>query len=234
MLGLLAATVRAQHQHGKPSGDSAKVIGAADEAMSGMVSANARKHLELSPARKATREDSAKAWDVVKELRAALAKYKDTSAAVAAGYKMFMPNVKQQHTYHFTNYRHALMEAFRFDAAKPTSILYERDANGSLKLVGAMYTAPRRVRLGRLDDRVPLSIARWHKHVNWCTPPKGQFSRWGEWKGGTPVFGPESPIATKRECDEVDGEFHSNLFGWMIHASVFSSNDLGSIFSHEH
>ena len=66
---------------------------------------------------------------------------------------MFMPNVKTQRTYHFTNYRHAFMEAFRFDPDKPTSILYERVPDGSLKLVGAMYTAPKRTRAGELDVR---------------------------------------------------------------------------------
>jgi len=210
------------------------MVGMADEAMSGMVSANARKHLELSPTRKATHDDSTKAWAVVSELRAALAKYADTSAAVADGFKMFMPNVKQQHTYHFTNNRNALLEVFRFDPNRPTSILYERDANGRLTLVGAMYTVPRRSRASRLDARIPLSIARWHRHVNWCTPPKGQFDRWGEWKNGTPVFGPESPIATKAECEDVGGEFHPNLFGWMIHANVFAADNLAQIFGHEH
>ena len=224
----------AQHPHPGQKADTSKMIGMADESMSEMPSANARKHLVMSPARPPTRADSTKAWAVVKELRAALAKYSDTSAAVADGYRMFMPNVKSQRVYHFTSSRNAFLEVFRFDATRPTSILYQHDATGKLKLVGAMYTAPRRTRLARLDDRIPLSIARWHKHVNWCTPPKGQFDRWGEWKDGTPVFGPESPIATQHACDSVDGQFHENLFGWMIHANVFAGDDLTTIFGHEH
>jgi hypothetical protein len=33
-----------------------------------------------------------------------------------------------------------------------------------------MYIAPRRFGPDRLDARVPLSIARWHRHVRWCVP----------------------------------------------------------------
>jgi len=231
LLGALPAAASAQHQHHT---DSTRMVGAADAAMSGALSANARAHMELSPTRKATREDTAKARAVVRELREALAKYADTTAAVADGYKMFMPNVKAQRVYHFTNYRNAFMEALRFDAAKPTSLLYERAADGRLKLVGAMYSAPKRMRLGRLDDRIPLSIARWHKHVNWCLPPKDQADRWLEQRNGQPLFGPESPITTRKACDDVDGVFHPNLFGWMVHANVFAGDDLGVIFGHDH
>jgi hypothetical protein len=48
------------------------------------------------------------------------------------------------------------------------------------------------------------------------------------------VFGPESPIATKAECDAVNGDFHPNLFGWMIHANVVEGHDLASIWGDDH
>jgi len=202
--------------------------------MSGAMSEAARKHMELSPTRRATRDDSTRALDVARELRIALAKYADTAAAVADGYKMFMPNVKTQRVFHFTNARHAFLEAFRFDPAKPTSILYQRGSDGQLKLIGAMYTAPKRVRAGKLDDRIPLSLARWHKHVNWCLPKLGESERWLERLDGKPVFGPESPIATRSACEDVGGRFYKNLFGWMIHANVFLGEDLGTVFGHDH
>lgn len=224
----------AQHQHGAPAKDTSHMIGAADAAMSGPLSAAARKHLLMTPVRKATREDSAKALQVVRELRTALAKYRDTSAAVADGYRMFMPNVKAQRVYHFTSYRNAFLEALRFDAARPTSLLYRRDSTGQLALIGAMYSAPQRMRARRLDGRIPLSIARWHKHVNWCLPQKGEEERWLERREGLPLFGPESPIATRAECEKVGGRFHENLFGWMVHANVFSGEDLATVFGHDH
>jgi hypothetical protein len=218
----------------KASNDTGQMAGMADHAMSGAMSPNMMKHMEMTPARSATHADSVRATAVAAELKRAIAKYADTAAAVADGYQMFLPNVKQQHVYHFTNNRHALGAAFRFDATKPTSILYSRGADGALHLVGAMYTMPKNAKLDRLNDRVPLSIARWHKHVNWCVPKKGDEARWLEQKGGAPMFGPESAIATKAECDAARGDFHPSLFGWMIHANVFEGTDLGAIFADDH
>lgn len=228
--------LRAQHTHGDAthSADSSHMIGAADATMSGPMSDAAKKHLELSPPRRATRADSVKAMDVVKQLRSALGKYADTAAAVADGYKMFAPKLKQQKVFHFTNYKNAFMEGFRFDPEKPTSILYQRAPDGSLKLVGAMYTAPKRVRVGELDERVPLSIARWHKHVKWCVPRLGHAERWLERRDSMPVFGPESPIATRAECRNAGGLFLASPMGWMIHANVFAGEDLATIFAHDH
>ena len=97
-----------------------------------------------------------------------------------------------------------------------------------------MYTAPKRMRAGKLDDRVPLSIARWHKHVNWCVPRPAEKARWLERRNGLPLFGPESPIATRTGCEEVGGLFFASPMGWMIHANVFLGEDLGTIFGHEH
>jgi hypothetical protein len=47
-----------------------------------------------------------------------------------------------------------------------------------------MYAAPKRFGPEKLDARVPLSVAQWHKHVNWCVPRKGEMARWREQKGG--------------------------------------------------
>jgi hypothetical protein len=70
--------------------------------------------------------------------------------------------------------------------------------------------------------------------VNWCVPKKGDAARWVETKDGKPVFGPESTIATKAACDAVNGDFHPNVFGWMLHANVYEGPDLSSIFADEH
>ena len=197
-------------------------------------SANAAPHLEMTPALRATSADSARAARVAAALRTALARYADTAAAVADGYRMFLPGVKTQKVYHFTNTWRAVQEAARFEPTRPTSILYRKDSTGSLVLVGAMYTAPRRFSYERLDSRVPLSIARWHKHVNWCLPRRGETSRWAERRDGAPVFGPESPIATKDACDAVGGRFVPTMFGWMLHANVFAGDDPATIWGDEH
>lgn len=196
--------------------------------------AHAARHMEMSPARLGTKADSIRAASIVQTLRAALAKYRDTTVAVADGYHMFMPGLKEQKVYHFTSNWRAVQEAFRFEPSRPTSLLYRKDTAGTLVLIGAMYTAPKRFGPDKLDARVPLSIARWHKHVNWCVPKRGQTARWLERHDGAPLFGPESPIATKEACDFVDGKFHEAVFGWMLHANVFAGDDPAVIWGDEH
>jgi hypothetical protein len=211
------------------------MVGMADHAMSDMgMDSVMSLHMQMTPARVATHEDSTRALAVVAELRHAIAKYKDVAVAERDGFQMFLPNIKNQRVYHFTNYRNAFKEAFRFDPDQPTSLLYKRGPDGQMMLIGAMYTMPKRAGLDKLDERVPLGIAQWHKHVNWCLPKKGESARWAERKDGRPVFGPESPIATQAGCDAVGGDFHPSLFGWMIHANVFEGEDLGHIFGDDH
>ena len=220
---------------GMPMPDSAAMGAMADGAMSGMddgtMDQNMARHMRLTSIWKATHADSARAWALVRELRTALAPYHDTAAATAAGFREFLPGVKGQKVYHFTNYRNAFMARFRFDPTRPTSLLFKREADGSMKLVGAMYTAPRTFTEAQLDARVPLGIARWHEHVNWCLPRGGlRGAGLGEKRGGQPVFGPESPIATQAVCEAVGGVFHPLLFNWMVHLNVFEGNDLKTIF----
>jgi len=195
---------------------------------------NARLHMEMTPFRALAPDDSARAASVTATLRASLAKYADTTAVVADGYKMFAPEMKQQKVYHFTSSWHAVKEAFRFDPAAPTSLLYHKAPDGRFVLIGAMYTAPKRFGVDRLDARVPTSIARWHKHVNWCIPPTGARERWLERRDGQAVFGPESPIATKAACDAVGGVFHESVFGWMVHANVMAGDDPAVVWGDEH
>lgn len=191
-------------------------------------------HMEMTPRRPVAAGDSARAAAVAAELRQSIAKYRDTATAVADGYRMFAPQIKNQKVYHFTRGWNAVQEAFRFDPGRPTSLLYTKGADGQLVLVGGMYTAPKRFGLDKLDERIPLSVARWHKHVNWCVPPRGQGARWLERASGQPVFGPESPIATRKACDAVGGVFFESPLGWMVHANVMTSNDPAAIWGDDH
>jgi hypothetical protein len=234
MVALTTACAQHAHDMSAPAADSVHMANAADAAMSMPMSGAEALHLEMSPVRAATHDDSARATAIVRQLRTVLAKYADTAMAVADGYRLFAPQMKQQRVYHFTNYRNAFAAAFRFEPDKPTSILYSRDSSGKLQLIGAMYTAPKRLSADALDSRVPLSIARWHKHVNWCIPPRGANDRWTELKDGAPVFGPRSPIATRAACDAAGGRFFESPFGWMVHANVFAGDSLSTIFAHEH
>ena len=198
---------------------------ATHEAMSGDMHANP--HIRMSPERSATAADSARAAELVATARVALAKYKDVRVAEREGYRMFAPNVKNQPVYHFTKMGAAFRERFRLDVAMPSSLLYKQDADGTMRLVGAMYTAPKDASWEELNARVPLSIARWHLHTHMCLPRLTQLERWREIDGGKPVFGPQSPIATREACDAVDGRFMPVVFNWMVHANVFESDVWG-------
>jgi hypothetical protein len=215
-----AAAQAAPHHHEQNApADPSRAV---HETMGGAMSANP--HLRMSPNRTATAADSARAARMVAEARTALAKYKDVRVAERDGYRMFAPNVKNQSVYHFTKMGAAFRERFRLDVAKPSSLLYRKDGDGTMRLVGAMYTAPKDASWEDLDARFPLGIARWHLHTNMCVPRLAQRERWREVEGGKPVFGPASPIATPDACDAVDGRFMPVVFNWMVHANVFESD----------
>src|SRR6478672_9222425 len=97
-------------------------------------------HMEMTALRPANRADSMRAAGLVTELRSAISKYRDVRIAVDDGFRQFAPQIKNQRVYHFTNYRWAFENSFRFNPEKPTSLLYQKDSSGSFVLVGAMYT----------------------------------------------------------------------------------------------
>ena len=169
-------------------------------------------HMRMTELRKPQPGDAEKAQHVVDEVRPALEKYRDYKVALAEGFRIFLPNVPQK-MYHFTNYDYALGEAFRFDPAKPTSLLYEKHGD-NYKLIGAMYTAPMAFSEETLNERIPLSVAQWHQHVNMCRPPKGQGSAM---LSKNPKFGLTGSISTRQECEAAGGTFMPHVFGWMVH-----------------
>lgn len=171
-------------------------------------------HFKLTPLRPETPQDGARADTIAKTLRQTLTKYKDYHAALADGYRPFLPIVPQPE-YHFTNYWHGFLNAFTFDPARPTSLLYRKTPEGH-ELVGAMYTASRFANEESLDKRIPLSVARWHAHVNICLPPRGEGAA-ADWT----KFGPRGSIATREACREAGGRWRPQLFGWMVHVYPF-------------
>jgi len=167
-------------------------------------------HMKMTTLREPKPGDEERARKVVEAARGVAEKYKDYHTALAGGYKIFLPNVPQK-MYHFTNNKYAFEAAFNFNPDHPTSLLYEKHGE-DYKLVGVMYTAPKRYHENDLDQRIPLSIAQWHEHVNLCMPPA---DRKNEAMG--PKFGLHGSIATKEECDSNGGTFHPLVFNWMVH-----------------
>jgi hypothetical protein len=139
-------------------------------------------------------------------------KYKDYHTALNDGFQIFLPNVPQK-TYHFTNYGYAFEAAFGFNPEHPTSLLYEKHGD-DYKLVGVMYTAPKRFTEDDLDQRIPRSVAQWHEHVNFCAPPTPLKM---EPMSPNPKFGFRGSISTKEECEANGGTFKPLVFNWMVH-----------------
>jgi hypothetical protein len=222
-LALLSSAAQAQHNH---TGNSVAIMSDADKAAMAA-------HTETTPLRKPTPAEDARAEQVASQLKAAIVKYRDVRVAEAEGFHMFAPQLKNQPVYHFTKNLWALENQFRFNAAKPTSLLYTKDPEGNFVLVGAMYTAPKRFSAEELDQRIPTSVAQWHKHVNWCMPVRRQEYRWTEVKNGRPVFGPLG-VTTAADCQLAGGRFVKEVFGWMVHANVFLSDDPSIIWGDNH
>ncbi len=126
-------------------------------------------HMKMTALRAAKPGDAARAGQVVEAARKAAEKYLDYHVALADGFQIFHPEVPQK-MYHFTNYGYAMEARFRFAPEHPTSLLYEKRGD-DYKLIGVMYTAPKRLGEEELDERIPLSVAQWHEHVNFCSPP---------------------------------------------------------------
>ena len=231
-----ASPSAAQHPHHPSAGSSAMAMpsmqGAAEQSMNAAMEMNP--HMRMTALRAPAAGDSARARALADTLRRALAKYRDVKVAEADGFRQFAPRVKNQRVYHFTRKWNAMKAAFTFDPSEPTSLLYRKDASGNFVLTGAMYTAPRRASEDDLNARVPLSIARWHEHVDICVPKRGDAERWTETKNGAMLFGPAGSIATKAECDAAGGRWFAQLFGWMVHANVFAGDDLAEIWGGHH
>jgi hypothetical protein len=175
-------------------------------------------HMKMTSTRPATQADKDRAALTVGNTREALDKYKDYKAALADGYKIFLPNVPGKMK-HFTNNSYAMENAFGFNATHPTSLLYEVKGD-SYELVGAMYTAPKRLTEEDLDKRVPLSVAQWHAHVNFCWPPR---ARRQEMFKKNSQFGMRGSISTPEACEAAGGKFIPQVFGWMLHVYPYEA-----------
>jgi hypothetical protein len=205
-------------------GFAADSTGVADSGMAHMSG-----HMSMTVLRTPTTDDRQKADAVVQAAKVAMAPYQDYHKALADGYEIFLPNVPQSQ-YHFTKYQYGLEARVHFDPLKPTSLLYKKSADGGYKLVGAMYTDRVDATEEEINERIPLSIARWHQHINFCKAPPAQKT---EYFGPDAKFGLLGSITTRQACEAAGGEFHPHIFGWMVHVypyetdakDIWSTND---------
>ena len=177
-------------------------------------------HMYMTTLRSAQPGDQQKADAIVAAAKTAMAPYQDYQKALADGYEIFLPNVPQPQ-YHFTRHDYALAARSHFDPTKPTSLLYRKTPDGGYQLIGAMYTDRVDATEDELNDRIPLSIARWHQHINFCMAPAGHKT---EYFGPDARFGLLGSITTKEACEAAGGEFHPHLFGWMVHVYPYETD----------
>ncbi len=178
-------------------------------------------HMYMTKLRPPNPADQQKAAAILAALRTAIAPYRDYHKALADGFKIFLPNV-QQPQYHFTKRQYAAAAQMSFDPSKPTSLLYKKTGADQYTLVGAMYTDRVNATEDELNQRVPLSVARWHQHVNLCQAPPSE--RANARVGADPKFGMRGSITTKQACDAAGGTFRPHLFGWMVHIYPFETD----------
>ena len=183
-------------------------------------------HMTMTALRPVQPGDKARADAIVAAARKAADNYTDYRKALSDGFTIFMPKMPQK-VYHFTNNADAAVATIRFDASRPTSLLYEQVPGvamgeaGAYKLVGVMYTAPYRSSEEELDRRIPLSIAQWHVHTNLCVPVGGDRS---DWLSLDAKFGLRGSITTAEACQAAGGRFIPHLFGWMVHVYPYEKD----------
>lgn len=182
-------------------------------------------HLQVTNQGQPNQKESEEAARLVQELKTGIARYAKVEDAIADDYFPFPPDPAGMRIVHYVNLVNSITENWGFNPENPGALLYERQPDDSLKLIGAMVTAPDDADPQELNSRVPLSVAQWHLHTNICVPdPFWDAEQWAIIDGKNPRFGPESVIATEEQCEAVKGEFWPKALSWMVHAYVFADN----------
>ena len=171
-------------------------------------------HMQMSLKGKAQPGDDQRSQQILAAARKVLARYADVKIAVNDGYKPFHPAGKMGEEVHYTNYRYNRAEQKQIDYDRPGSILFKRTSDG-MKPVGVMYTAPQNSTADQLNAIAPLSIATWHRHVDFCGGPRSLSL--AEQFGPKAQFGPQGSIHTEEECNQAQGLWIPVVFGWMTH-----------------
>jgi len=171
-------------------------------------------HMQMSLKGKPQPGDEQRAQRIVAAARGVVMHYSDVNTALREGYRPFHPTGKLGEEVHYTSYRYHRLEQRQVNYDHPGSILYKRTPEG-MRAVGVMYTAPQDSSPEKLDAVVPLSIATWHRHVDFCGGPRSLALE--EQFGPHALFGPLGSIHTEEACKEAHGLWIPVVFGWMTH-----------------
>ena len=179
------------------------------------------RHMKMTAARPMRPGDQERANAVVAATRKVMDQYADYRQALAAGYAILVPGLKQV-VYHFTLNGDFHTNTKEFDPSKPTSLLYARvpGPGPRYKIVGVMYSAPYDASEDELNRRIPLSVARWHLHTNLCAPPFGANV---DLLSSSAKFGFRGSIVTAEACQAAGGRFLPHFAGWMVHVYAYET-----------
>jgi len=172
------------------------------------------RHMQMSLKADPAPGDAERADKILAAADAVLSRYRDVKTAVRDGYKPFFPTGRIGEEIHYTNYRYRRSEQQHVDYDRPGSILYRRTAEGLLA-VGVMYTAPVDATPQQLDAIAPLSLATWHRHVDFCGGPRTLPV--SEQYGPNARFGPQGTIHTEEACRAAQGLWIPVVLDWMTH-----------------
>ena len=183
-------------------------------------------HMTMTSLRVKQPGDEEKVKAVVAQVKATIERYKDYRKALADGYVIANPKVNQPQ-FHFNNQANIKEAETHFDPTKPSSLLYFQTPTQRYKLEGVMFTARATATEDELNERIPLSMVRWHEHTKFCAAPANRVK---EYFGEHPKFGMFGSITTAEACKAEGGTFFPVIFNWMIHVFPFES-DLKDVFS---
>jgi hypothetical protein len=202
----------------KKGQDDMKDMGPSMAAMAG--------HMYMTSLRPTQPGDEEKARAVVAQVKASIERYKDYKKALADGYAIGNPEVNEPE-FHFISQANTAEAEKHFDPAKPSALLYFQTPKQRYKLEGVMFTVPPNASEDELNNRIPLSMVRWHQHINFCAAPADKVK---QYLGQHPKFGMFGSINTPDACKAEGGTFFPVIFTWMIHVFPYES-DLKDVFS---
>ena len=223
MSGMSGASGTSKSSSGGPCDDLSSMGGMSvmGESMGAMTN-----HMCITPMRPKLPGDEEKAKAVVAQIKASIEKYKNYKKALADGYVIANPMVDQPQA-HFTNAVNVRLGDTQFDPTKPSSLLYFKTPTQRYRLEGVMFTDRPSATEDELNERIPLSIARWHEHTNFCAAPAEKVK---DYHGDHPKFGMFGSIHTQAACQAEGGTFMPLVFSWMIHVFPYEDN-MKDIFS---
>jgi hypothetical protein len=185
------------------------------------VSTTTKGHMQMSVRTPQRSGDAERADAILAAAGRVLERYRDVETAERDGYRAFAPRGVLGEEVHYTNHWKAGREATTLDLERPGSILYKRTATGMVA-VGVMYTAKADSTPAELDERLPLSVAVWHRHVHFCGWPGGTPR--SDWDGPKARFGVAGSIDSEAACAAAGGYWIPLVLGWMTHVYPFATD----------